>query len=104
MPRRFMRPLLLLCPATLLLVPTVAPAQIVLGGGRITVGAPTDFSVSQGHGNYPGGNGFVPGYGYYPNYSNDPERQSLLQRWFNRKRAAKLAAQEMPPQRTDDGK
>jgi uncharacterized protein (TIGR03000 family) len=46
-------------------------AQIVLYGGRITIGGPTDNEASPGFGNYPGGNGFVPGYGYAPDYSRN---------------------------------
>jgi uncharacterized protein (TIGR03000 family) len=47
------------------------PAQVILYGGRITIGGPTDNEVSTGFGNYPGGNGFVPGYGYAPDYSRN---------------------------------
>jgi uncharacterized protein (TIGR03000 family) len=65
----------LLPAAACLLCPATARAQVLFGGGgRITIGAPTDFSVSAGHANYPGGGGFVPGYGYYPYYINGTER------------------------------
>jgi uncharacterized protein (TIGR03000 family) len=39
---------------------------------RITIGAPRDFSASTGFANYPGSDGFVPGYGYYPEWLKDP--------------------------------
>ncbi len=78
----------------LLACPAAAKAQTVFGGGgRITIGAPTDFSVSTGHGNYPGGGGFVPGYGYYPYYVNDGERApSIVIRVY-----PKHAAPDLPP-------
>jgi uncharacterized protein (TIGR03000 family) len=62
-----LRPAPLLAAAALLLGSAdPAAAQIILGRGHVVIGGPVDFSVSTGHGNYPGGDGFVPGYGYYP--------------------------------------
>ena len=49
-------------------MPDHASAQLM----RITVGAPRDFRTSTGFGNYPGSDGFVPGYGYYPECLNAP--------------------------------
>lgn len=45
-----------------------APAQLMSKWGHpvFTIGATPYDSVNQGHGNYPGGPGFIPGYGYYP--------------------------------------
>ena len=49
---------------------TAAPAsaQILSKWGHpvITLGLTPYDSVNVGHGNYPGGPGFIPGYGYYP--------------------------------------
>jgi uncharacterized protein (TIGR03000 family) len=43
------------------------PAQLMSKWGHpvFTVGATPYDSINQGHGNYPGGPGFIPGYGYY---------------------------------------
>src|SRR5438270_8212184 len=74
--RRNLLPLLPL-PALLLPAPAPAAAQIVLGGGRVVIGSPPPWDYNKhylGHGNYPGGDGFTPGYGYYPFYSDDPDR------------------------------
>jgi uncharacterized protein (TIGR03000 family) len=60
--------LLTLASAAWLLMPERASAQLM----RITIGAPRDFSTSTGFGNYPGSDGFVPGYGYYPVWLNAP--------------------------------
>jgi uncharacterized protein (TIGR03000 family) len=60
--------LLSLVAAAWLLAPRQATAQLM----RITIGAPRDFSTSTGFANYPGSDGFVPGYGYYPTWLNDP--------------------------------
>jgi uncharacterized protein (TIGR03000 family) len=57
-----------LAAAAWLMMPERAAAQLV----RVTIGAPRDFSTSTGHGNYPGSDGFVPGYGYYPEWLKDP--------------------------------
>jgi uncharacterized protein (TIGR03000 family) len=66
-PRRF-RPAALIASALLLACAADrASAQIILGNGRVVIGGPVDFSTSTGQGNYPGSDGFVPGYGYYPN-------------------------------------
>jgi uncharacterized protein (TIGR03000 family) len=62
-----LRPAPLLAAAALLLGSAdPATAQIILGRGHVVIGGPVDFSVSTGQANYPGGDGFVPGYGYYP--------------------------------------
>jgi uncharacterized protein (TIGR03000 family) len=55
-------------------------AQIVLGGGHVIIGPPVGMSprTDTGQANYPGGNGFVPGYGFYPYYSNDPDRPPVF--------------------------
>jgi uncharacterized protein (TIGR03000 family) len=44
------------------------PAQLMSKWGHpaFTVGSTPYDSVNQGHGNYPGSPGFIPGYGYYP--------------------------------------
>jgi uncharacterized protein (TIGR03000 family) len=44
------------------------PAQLMSKWGHpaFTIGSTPYDSVNQGHGNYPGGPGFIPGYGYYP--------------------------------------
>jgi uncharacterized protein (TIGR03000 family) len=67
-----------------------AGAQVVLEGPRwrVNIGGPVGISdkVDMGWSNYPASNGFVPGYGYYPDYSenwptlreairNNPRRQ-----------------------------
>jgi uncharacterized protein (TIGR03000 family) len=69
-----------------------AGAQVVLDGDRwrIVIGGPVGISdkADTGWGHVPGSNGFVPGYGYYPDYSanwptlreaiqNDPRRQKV---------------------------
>jgi uncharacterized protein (TIGR03000 family) len=51
-----------------------AHAQIVLEGkygGRVIIGGPVGISetADTGQANYPGSHGFVPGYGFYPDYS-----------------------------------
>jgi uncharacterized protein (TIGR03000 family) len=71
--------------------PGRAHAQIVIDGkcGRLIIGGPVGISESAdtGWGNYPGTHGFVPGYGFYPDYSynwptlreaiaNNPRRQN----------------------------
>jgi uncharacterized protein (TIGR03000 family) len=101
MTRYLPAPLLrLLAAATVLLVPAVARSQLVLGG-HVTIGAPSSFAVSNGFGNYPGGDGFVPGFGYYPYYSYDPDRPSFLQRFHSKHRAPELPSAapmfEAPP-------
>jgi uncharacterized protein (TIGR03000 family) len=68
-----------------------AHAQIVIDGkcGRLIIGGPVGISDSAdtGQANYPGSHGFVPGYGFYPDYSynwptlreaiaNNPRRQN----------------------------
>lgn len=63
-------------------LPAPAGAQIVLGGGRLIIGPPVGMSsrVDTGQANYPGGDGFVPGYGYYPEYGREPDRPPLFGR------------------------
>jgi uncharacterized protein (TIGR03000 family) len=79
--RRFGPPLL----ASALLLACAADraaAQIILGNGRVVIGGPVDFSTSTGQGNYPGSDGFVPGYGYYPNGWRDSGIDlSLVRPW-----------------------
>jgi uncharacterized protein (TIGR03000 family) len=60
--------LTLLVLATLVLRPGAAPAQLMSKWGHpvITLGLTPYDAVSTGHGNYPGSNGYIPGYGYYP--------------------------------------
>jgi uncharacterized protein (TIGR03000 family) len=60
-----------------------ASAQIVLGGGRVVIGGPVSFATSTGFGNYPGSDGFVPGYGYYPNGWRD-SGVTVFPPWFYR--------------------
>ncbi len=45
-----------------------APAQLLSKWGHpvFTIGSTPYDSVNPGHGNFPGGPGFIPGYGYYP--------------------------------------
>jgi uncharacterized protein (TIGR03000 family) len=52
----------------LLVVPGSAPAQLISKWGHpvFTFGSTPYDSINTGHGNYPGGPGFIPGYGYYP--------------------------------------
>jgi uncharacterized protein (TIGR03000 family) len=59
-------PLLILF--ALLLQPAPAPAQAMSKWGHpvFAIGWTPYDAVSTGHGNYPGSNGFIPGYGYYP--------------------------------------
>jgi uncharacterized protein (TIGR03000 family) len=51
--------------------------------GRILIGGPSDNGVDTGWGNYPGGNGFVPGYGAYPDpyYVNSPQLAIDFWKW-----------------------
>jgi uncharacterized protein (TIGR03000 family) len=60
-----------------------ASAQIILGGGRVVIGGPVSFATSTGFGNYPGSDGFVPGYGYYPNGWRD-SGVTVFPPWFYR--------------------
>jgi uncharacterized protein (TIGR03000 family) len=61
--------------ALLVLLGAVAAADAQLmskwGHPVFTVGATPYDSVNAGHGNYPGGPGFIPGYGYYPGVTGD---------------------------------
>jgi uncharacterized protein (TIGR03000 family) len=70
----------------LLLGADIAKAQIVIQGDsyRINIGTPPpDFrSTSTGNANYPGSNGFVPGFGYGPNFTRD--WPTLREAWANR--------------------
>jgi uncharacterized protein (TIGR03000 family) len=52
----------------LLLLPAPASAQMLSKWGNpvISIGETPYHATSTGHGNYPGSNGFIPGYGYYP--------------------------------------
>jgi uncharacterized protein (TIGR03000 family) len=52
----------------LLAVAHAASAQWISKWGNpvITLGSTPYHAVSTGHGNYPGSDGFIPGYGYYP--------------------------------------
>jgi uncharacterized protein (TIGR03000 family) len=68
---------------------SLASAQIVLGNGTIIIGAPNSTATSTGWGNYAGTGGFVPGYGYYPVFSNDPVYHTPLRDWLHRKIAEK---------------
>jgi uncharacterized protein (TIGR03000 family) len=58
----------LLFVAAVFLTPTVAHGQLMSKWGHpvVTLGLTPYDAVSTGHGNYPGSNGFIPGYGYYP--------------------------------------
>jgi uncharacterized protein (TIGR03000 family) len=75
------------CIAMLVVVgyPRRAAAQIVLEGkygGRVIIGGPAGISetADTGQANYPGTHGFVPGYGYYPDYSyNWPTLREAIQ-------------------------
>jgi uncharacterized protein (TIGR03000 family) len=59
-------------PLVLLLffLPGLSPARAQVlskwGNPVISLGLTPYDAVSNGHGNYPGSNGFIPGYGYYP--------------------------------------
>jgi uncharacterized protein (TIGR03000 family) len=66
LPRR--APLLLVVAAALLLPAGTARAQLMSTWGHpvVTFGWTPYDAVSTGHGNYPGSNGYIPGYGYYP--------------------------------------
>jgi uncharacterized protein (TIGR03000 family) len=70
----------------------LVPAATVLAHEwdvRITVGPPRDLNtVSTGFGNYPGDHGFVPGYGYYPYYS---DHWPTLREALEAKRAGRVA-------------
>ena len=70
----------LLAVASLLLAGGRTPAQPVIVG-RILIGGPSDNGVDTGQAYYPGGNGFVPGYGTYPDpyYVNSP--QIVINSW-----------------------
>lgn len=59
---------LLVALAALLLPAGAAHAQLMSAWGHpvVTFGWTPYDAVSTGHGNYPGSNGFIPGYGYYP--------------------------------------
>jgi uncharacterized protein (TIGR03000 family) len=61
----------LLALVALALVPGAARAQLMSKWGHpvVTFGWTPYDAVSTGHGNYPGSNGFIPGYGYYPGNS-----------------------------------
>jgi uncharacterized protein (TIGR03000 family) len=52
------------------LIGDISPANAQLlskwGHPVFTIGLTPYDSINQGHGNYPGGPGFIPGYGYYP--------------------------------------
>src|SRR5207244_1128017 len=45
--------------------PTMGQLMSKWGHPAFTIGATPYDSVNQGHGNYPGSPGFIPGYGYY---------------------------------------
>src|SRR5437870_140824 len=45
--------------------PTMAQWMSVWGHPAFTIGGTPYDSVNQGHGEYPGSPGFIPGYGYY---------------------------------------
>ena len=76
---------------TLGAAPLLAFASLLAGGGRaaaqpvligrILIGGPSDNGVDTGQAYYPGGNGFVPGYGTYPDpyYVNSP--QIVINSW-----------------------
>jgi uncharacterized protein (TIGR03000 family) len=70
MPRKEARRLLLplTVTASLLLPATPAPAQLLSRWGHpvISLGWTPYDSINVGHGNVPGGPGYIPGYGYYP--------------------------------------
>ena len=66
--------------AWLLLASGPAAAEPVLIG-RILIGGPSDNGVDTGWGNYPGGDGFVPGYGTYPDYYYTHSPQIAIERW-----------------------
>jgi len=69
-PSRF----LVLAPfAAVLLAPSMASAQWISKWGNpvIAFGSTPYSATSTGHGNYPGSDGFIPGYGYYPGQSAD---------------------------------
>jgi uncharacterized protein (TIGR03000 family) len=55
-----------------------ASAQVLSKWGHpvFSIGLTPYDSISQGHGNYPGGPGFIPGYGYYP--GSGPSRYPWL--------------------------
>jgi uncharacterized protein (TIGR03000 family) len=61
--------------AVLLPLGAAAPvhAQLMSKWGHpvFTLGATPYDSINAGHGNYPGGPGFIPGYGYYPGFTGD---------------------------------
>lgn len=67
----------LLAAAAICLCPAPAHAQrSIWGNPVITLGETPYHAVSTGHGNYPGSDGFIPGYGYYP--GNNPSRYPWL--------------------------
>lgn len=73
---------LLLAVAALSSAPAGARAEPVIVG-RILIGGPSDNGVDTGQGYYPGGNGFVPGYGNYPDpyYVNSPQLAINFWKW-----------------------
>jgi uncharacterized protein (TIGR03000 family) len=79
-------------PCLALCLVLLVPAATVLAHEwdvRITVGPPRDLNtVSTGFGNYPGDHGFVPGYGYYPYYS---DHWPTLREALEAKRAGRVA-------------
>lgn len=60
----------LLTGLVLAFMPRIASAQALSKWGNpvVSFGATPYHAVSTGHGNYPGSDGFIPGYGYYGNY------------------------------------
>jgi uncharacterized protein (TIGR03000 family) len=91
--------------AALLVVVVVtrrASGQVVLDGPRwrVTIGGPVGISdkVDTGWGNYPASNGFVPGYGYYPDYSeNWPTLREAIQNNPRRQRR-QARGDDLPPE------
>jgi uncharacterized protein (TIGR03000 family) len=80
--------------AAWLLAPPPATAQLM----RITIGAPRDFGTSTGFGNYPGSGGFVPGYGYYPTWLDDPAFVIDVPRFHRSPPVAVPVTTVVPPQ------
>jgi uncharacterized protein (TIGR03000 family) len=79
-----------------------AGGQVVLEGPRwrVTIGGPVGISdkVDPGWSNYPASNGFVPGYGYYPAYSeNWPTLREAIRNNPRRLRQ-QPPGDELPPQ------
>jgi uncharacterized protein (TIGR03000 family) len=52
--------------------PAMAQLMSIWGHPAFTIGGTPYDSVNQGHGNYPGSPGFIPGYGYYHGPCQDP--------------------------------